>query len=86
MFSECLNKIKILNINKTLGYYRIHDKSASQNIIKHLNAALFALRKNIKYAIENNLFDNLNTLEIIAYYWVFKSYVNLKKTIINIFR
>ena len=53
-----INKIKVTNINKYLGYYRIHPKSASQNIIKHLNAALFVRRKNIKYVIENKLLIN----------------------------
>ena len=79
-----INKIKVKNINHTLGYYRIHDKSASQNIIKHLNASLFVRRKNITYVIENNLFNNLNTLEIIAYYWIYKSYVKIRKIIINL--
>ena len=79
-----INKIKVSNINQYLGYYRIHDKSASQNIIKHLNASLFTRRKNITYVIENNLFNFLDTLEIIAYYLIYKSYVILRTILIKI--
>ena len=79
-----INKIKVKHINKNLGYYRIHDKGASKKIIKHLNASLFARRKNITYVIENNLFNNLDTLEIIAYYWIYKFYVIFRTILINI--
>ena len=77
-----INKIKVTNINKKLGFYRIHSNSASQNIIKHLNAALFVKRKNLEYVIKNNLFNNLDTLEIIIYYWIYKFYVTIKTIII----
>tara|TARA_B100000886_G_scaffold340295_1_gene309019 strand:+ start:5955 stop:6776 length:822 start_codon:yes stop_codon:yes gene_type:complete len=77
-----INKIKVTNINKNLGFYRIHHNSASQNIIKHLNASLFVKRKNLEYVIENNLFNNLDTLEIIIYYWIYKFYVTIKTIII----
>ena len=81
-----IKNIKVIHINKRLGFYRIHDKSASRNIIKILNAAFFAKRKNITYIIQNNFFNNLDTLEIIVYYWTYKTYVKIIKIMINLSR
>ena len=82
-----IKKARILNIKKGLGYYRIHENSASKKAIKHLNAVLAVKKKNILYIAENNLLKTMDLIEIILHYFFYRFYKisseNLKKFFIR---
>ena len=81
-----INKIKVGHINLRLGYYRIHKNNASKNHLKQIEAGLFVKKKNLKYVVENQLFNFKDLLEIIFNYYIYFFYVKIKKISSLIFR
>ena len=81
-----IKKIRVGNINSRLGYYRVHKNNASKNHIQQIKAALFVKKKNLRYILENKLFNFKDLLEIIFYYYVYIFYVNIKDIFYKFFK
>ena len=77
---------KVANIKSRLSYYRVHKNNASKNKIKHIKAALFVKKKNLKYILENQLFNFQDLLETTFFYYLYFLYVNIKNLSYKLFR
>ena len=73
-----LNNGKVCHIERKLSYYRMHDRNTSSDI-KIFKASLFVRKKNLEYVLIKGLFKINDLLEIVLFYYLYKSYVKSKQ-------
>ena len=81
-----IKKVKVANIKSRLGYYRVHKNNSSKNHINQIKAALYVKKKNLKYVLENQLFNFKDLLEMSIYYNIYFFYVKIKNISYEVFR